>query len=89
LTDEIFIGHRYLYFFLKDKYGIKGEILRVGIDNCHLSEITIAELKYGAEKSGNFNKHSTEVDMVEFFFSVIPKYVTLFKWINLRERFFR
>lgn len=36
-------------FFLKGKFGINDRILTVGIENCCLSEITIAELKYGAE----------------------------------------
>jgi len=64
-------------FFLKGKYSIKDKILEVGIANCYISEITIAELKYGAEKSSNFEKHSKEVDKIEELFKVIPIYNSL------------
>ena len=36
-------------FFLRGKYDIGKRIKHVGWDNCHISEITVAELKYGAE----------------------------------------
>lgn len=61
-------------FFLKGKHNITEKIRAVGIDNCYISEITIAELKYGAEKSSNYKKHSKEVDKMEELFTVIPIY---------------
>lgn len=64
-------------FFLKGKYNIKDKILKVGIENCYISEITIAELKYGAEKSENFSKHSKEVEKMEELFTVVPIYNSL------------
>ena len=39
-----------IIFFLKGKYKIKDKLKETGIENCFISEITIAELKYGAEK---------------------------------------
>lgn len=36
-------------FLLRGKYNIDKNIDAVGIDNCYISEITVAELKYGAE----------------------------------------
>jgi tRNA(fMet)-specific endonuclease VapC len=38
-------------YFLNGKFGIKDKIRKVGINKCTISEITIAELFYGAEKS--------------------------------------
>lgn len=73
-------------FFLKGKYNIKDKINEVGIDNCFISEITIAELKYGAEKSTNREKHSAEVDKMEELFSVIPIYGTLDNYAKERVR---
>ncbi len=64
-------------FFLKGKYNIKDKILKAGIENCYISEITVAELKYGAEKSENFSKHSKEVERMEELFTVIPIYNSL------------
>lgn len=56
---------------LRGKYGIREAILRVGIEHCAVSEITIAELFYGAAKSGNV-KHTQEVGQVMRMFEVIP-----------------
>ena len=36
----------------KDKYGVRQRLLDVSLKNCFVSEITIAELFYGAAKSG-------------------------------------
>lgn len=38
---------------LKNKYGIREKILEINPENCYVSEITIAELYYGASKSNN------------------------------------
>ena len=32
---------------LRDKYGVTERMKAIGIENCHISEITTAELKYG------------------------------------------
>ena len=36
-------------FWLRDKYDVKYRVNEVGMENCYISEITIAELKYGKE----------------------------------------
>lgn len=36
-------------FFLRGKYDIDQRIKQVGWDNCYISEITVAELKYGTK----------------------------------------
>jgi len=38
-------------YYLKGRYGLYSKIEEVGISNCFLSEITVAELKFGAENS--------------------------------------
>ena len=73
-------------YFLKGKYKIKEKINEVGIDNCFLSEVTIAELKYGAEKSTNFKKHSKEVDKMVKLFTIIPIYGVLDSYAKERVR---
>ena len=35
-------------YFLRGKYSLDRKIRQVGWDNCYISEITVAELKYGA-----------------------------------------
>ena len=59
-------------FLFRKKYNIKEKIEEVGEDNCFISEITIAELKYGAEKSDDYTKHEQEVVKVRRLFDVIP-----------------
>ena len=36
-------------FLLRGKYDVDKKIDQVGMENCYISEITVAELKYGAE----------------------------------------
>ena len=40
-------------FFLRKKFKIGDKIKEIGIDNCYISEITVAELLYGANCSDN------------------------------------
>ncbi len=61
-------------FLLKNKFGIKAQIKKVGLSNCFISEITIAELTYGAAKSSNYEKHINEVTEMESLFEVLPVY---------------
>lgn len=52
-------------FLLKNKYKIKEQIESVQIENCFISEITVAELIYGANKSNQYNKHLNEEKRLE------------------------
>lgn len=38
-------------FFLQGKLGLVKKIEEIGVENCYVSEITIAELLFGAENS--------------------------------------
>ena len=40
-------------FLLRQKYSVADRLLNVGIENCSISEITVAELLYGAYCSAN------------------------------------
>jgi len=44
-------------FYFKRKYGMPERLLQVGFENCAISEITLAELIYGAECSVNAEKN--------------------------------
>ncbi|MCL2412109.1 MAG: hypothetical protein FWC97_10760 [Treponema sp.] len=44
-------------FYLRGKYNINQKLKEIiGFDNCFISEITLAELKYGAELSERVEK---------------------------------
>lgn len=36
-------------YWLRDKYNVKDHVDKVGLENCYISEITVAELKFGKE----------------------------------------
>jgi len=50
-------------FFFHDKFNISNILKSKKIENCCVSEITIAELRYGAENSANPQKHHEIVDI--------------------------
>lgn len=57
-------------FLLRGKYEIDKKINRVGLDNCYISEITVAELKYGAELGRRQGLHHRVQDLDEFISSI-------------------
>lgn len=59
-------------FFLQGKLGLVKKIEEIGVENCYVSEITIAELLFGAENSQNYEKHIKEVQQFEDSFKIIP-----------------
>jgi len=63
--------------FLGDEYNIKEKIEKVGIENCLVSEITVAELKFGAENSKNKENNKKTIDAFVKIFSIIPIYNSL------------
>jgi tRNA(fMet)-specific endonuclease VapC len=44
-------------FLFKGKFGVAEKMRSIGLEQCFISEITVAELKYGAEKSNNPEYH--------------------------------
>lgn len=72
--------------FLKGKYDLKEKIEKAGISNCFLSEITIAELIFGAFNSTNFKKHIEEVKLIEELFTILPIYDCLSKFGEEKAR---
>ena len=59
-------------YHIKGLYDIDKKIEEVGIESCFLSEITIAELKFGVENSENKEKNKEEVEKFIKLFQVIP-----------------
>jgi len=63
--------------FFRGKHGIVDKIEEVRKDNCFVSEITIAELFFGAANSRKPKQHFAEVEAFEHSFTVIPIYDVL------------
>jgi len=58
--------------FLRGNYNIIDKLNEVGIDNCAISEITLAELVFGAEKSDNPNKNHKLIEKFIGQMSILP-----------------
>ncbi len=59
-------------FLFKDRFQIADKIEKVGLENCYISEITVAELKFGAEKSDRPTYHHKIVNEFIQEISVLP-----------------
>ena len=64
-------------YFLKGRYGLVEKIERIGFENLFISEITIAELKYGVEKSTNPDKNRPVINELIDRFKQLPIYGAL------------
>ena len=49
-------------FYFKEKYGVQKQLQQIGCENCAISEITLAELVYGAECSADIGKNMTIIN---------------------------
>ncbi len=56
----------------RDKFQIGKKLELIGLKNCAISEITLAELVFGAEKSANPNKNHQLIDIFVEQITVIP-----------------
>ena len=61
-------------FFLRGLLDYNIIINDKGLENCYISEITVFELKFGAEKSNNPKKSHVAVDRFIQGLSIIPIY---------------
>ena len=59
-------------FFLRGKINLDKIIKEVGLENCYISEISVAELRFGAENSENPDKSHKAVDSFLQGFSFHP-----------------
>jgi len=65
-----------IYLF-KGLFDLADKIENIGIGNYFLSEITIAELKFGAENSSFPKKNMEKIDLLQQQFTVIPIFSSL------------
>jgi len=64
-------------YFLKGKYQLNDKFDEVGFDNLYISEITVAELKYGAENSNYPEKNRKVIQELSSQFKQIPIFNSL------------
>jgi len=49
-------------FYFRGNKNVVDKIKKIGLQNCFISEISIAELKYGAQKSNDIKKHTNLIE---------------------------
>jgi len=59
-------------FCLRKRHGIAEKVCDIGVWNCCISQVTVAELRYGAECSGFSSRRNNEIDEFCDYVSVIP-----------------
>lgn len=64
-------------FFLKGKYNLNEKIKQVGLRNCCISEITLAELKFGAECSNRIQANNEMIDDLAKELTIVPIFNSL------------
>ena len=64
-------------YFIKGQYSLDKKILEIGEENCFISEITVAELKYGIENSKTIETMRKIVEAFIPKFPIIPIYNSL------------
>jgi len=64
-------------FFIKGQYDLNKKIAEAGEQNCFISEVTVAELKYGIENSKTIEAMRIVVEAFIPKFAIIPIYNSL------------
>ena len=64
-------------YFLNGKFNLEEKIDEVGFENCWVSEITIAELKYGVAKSTHKDKNKKTLETFQSKFNILPIFAAL------------
>lgn len=64
-------------YFLKGQFSLNNKLKEIGVDNCFISEITIAELKFGAENSVHKEKNIKNVEIIQNKFTILPIFTAL------------
>ncbi|MBL0049270.1 MAG: type II toxin-antitoxin system VapC family toxin [Bacteroidetes bacterium] len=64
-------------YFIKGKFDLKKKFEKVNPDNCFISEITLAELKFGVENSDRKEKNQTTLDNFLSGVKIVPIFHSL------------
>ena len=59
-------------FLFRDKYNVAERLNNIGAENCYISDVTIAELRYGAYKSERTDDNLALIEELEKTLNVVP-----------------
>ena len=66
--------------FFRGRFNLLDKFQEIGLDNCAISEITLAELVYGAENSSNPKKNHEIIENFTDQITVLPIYNSIYKY---------
>ncbi len=72
MTKGYLLDTNICIYLFKGKYNIRKKLIEVGLNHCFISEITLAELIYGAQCSNNVKKHTKEIEDLVSILQVLP-----------------
>jgi len=72
--------------FFRGKFGILKKIEAAGVKNCAISEITLAELVFGAENSNNPNKNFELIELFTNQVVILPIYNAIYLYGKEKAR---
>jgi len=72
--------------FFRGKYNLLNKFEKIGIGNCAISEITLAELVYGAENSSNPEKNHVIIETFINQITIFPIYDSIYKYGKEKAR---
>ena len=73
-------------YYLRGEYKLNQKIKDAGIENCYISEITIAELQFGVECSDEKYKVENQKNLEELKDVIQPRIVTINSCFNVYAR---
>lgn len=73
-------------FYLKGRYNLNEKFRQVSLQNCCISEVTLAELKYGAECSDQIDKNTKMVDAFAKEITILPIFNSLSLYAKEKAR---
>lgn len=59
-------------FLFRNKFGIDEKLKKISFSNCYISEITLAELRYGAYKSNQTEKNLVLIERFAEKVNIVP-----------------
>ena len=69
---------------LRNEGFVRETLRRVGVKNCYISEITVAELYFGVAKAENKKRKLEDIEKIQKLFRVIPAYSSFKEYGEIR-----
>lgn len=87
--DQFLIDTNICIYYIKGLYQLDKKFRDVGVDNCFISEITLAELKFGVEKSAKPEMNHTVLEDFLSPIQIIPIFHSLDLYAKEKARLYK